>query len=289
MKAIKPYLLFALLILLSIILLSNKLIIWGIGVLAAALIILGIQQLIKLNVKVSLFEDKIIKLDEKNNELQIQNKKLVEENSFLKERHFQITQIKSILELNLFEIDTKFTRSISNQEKINNKIIKYFGSLSISLKAKYGIDCKELRFKYDKDNDVLAVVNINPKFLSFGNRKLEWDFFEIYEFRGQNILADRKWMTSDDLYKYADNLKEKYRVSIENSLEIGPEEFTWIYTPIKQNVESVIKILFKGLCENIEIVDEADNSFVQLEKLSFETPLEQKKLAGHSERQPDKD
>jgi hypothetical protein len=289
MKAIKPYLLFALLILLSIILLSSKLIIWGIGILAAALIILGIQQLIKLNVKVSLFEDKIIKLDEKNNELQIQNKKLVEENSFLKERHFQITQIKSILELNLFEIDTKFTRSISNQEKINNKNIKYFGSLSISLKAKYGIDCKELRFKYDKDNNVLAVANINPKFLSFGNRKLEWDFFEIYEFRGQNILADRKWMTSDDLFKYADNLKEKYRVSVENSLETGPEEFTWIYTPIKQNVESVIKILFRGLCENIEIVDKADNSFVQLEKLSFETPLEPNKLEGHHKQQPDKD
>jgi cell division protein FtsB len=84
---------------------SNKLIFWGIGVLAAALIILGIHQLIKLNVKVSLFEDNIKNLDEKNNSLQTQNKKLIEENRFLKERHFQITQIKSILEPNLFEID----------------------------------------------------------------------------------------------------------------------------------------------------------------------------------------
>jgi hypothetical protein len=289
MKSIKPYLIFALLVLLSIILLTNKLIIWGIGVLAAALIILGIQQLIKLNVKVSLSEDNIRKLDEKNNSLQIENKKLIEENSFLKERHFQIAQIKSILELNLFEIDTKFTRSISNQEKINDKNIKYFGSLSISLKAKYGIDCKELRFKYDKEHDILTVANINPKFLSFGSRKLEWDFFEIYEFRGQNILADKQWMTSEALYKYADTLKEKYRVSTENSLESGPEEFTWIHTPIKQNVESAIKVLFKGLCPNIEIVEEADNSFIQLEKLSFDAPLKKKKLEEHPERQPDKD
>jgi cell division protein FtsB len=278
MKTIKSYLIVAILVLLAIILISNKLIIWGIGVLTAALIILGIQQLIRLNVKVSLFEDNIKNLDEKNNALQTQNKKLAEENSFLKERHFQITQIKSILELNLFEIDTKFTRSIINQEKLNDKNIKYFGSLSISLKAKYGIDCKELRFKYDQENNVLKVANINPKFLSFGNRKLEWDFFEIYEYRGQNILADKKWMTSDDLYKYADTLKEKYRVSIENSLESGPEEFTWIHTPIKQNVENVIRILFSGLCPNIRVVEEADASFIQIDNLSFDSLAEQKKL-----------
>jgi hypothetical protein len=282
MKSIKSYLIVAALVLLSIILLSNKLIMWGVIVLAAALIILGIQQLIKLNVKVSLFEDNIKNLDEKNSTLQVQNKKLVEENSFLKERHFQITQIRSILELNLFEIDTKFTRSISNQEEIDYKNIKYFGSLNISLKAKYGIDCKELRFKYDQENNVLTVANINPKFLSFGNRKLEWDFFEIYEYRGQNILADRQWMTSDDLYQYANTLKEKYRVSTENSLESGPEEFSWIYTPIKQNVESAIKVLFKGLCPNIEIIDKADDSFIQLEKLSFDSDSEQKKLTEHT-------
>jgi hypothetical protein len=278
MKSIKSYLIVAALVLLSIILLSNKLIMWGIGVLAAALIILGIQQLIKLNVKVSLFEDNIKNLDEKNSTLQVQNKKLVEENSFLKERHFQITQIRSILELNLFEIDTKFTRSISNQEEIDYKNIKYFGSLNISLKAKYGIDCKELRFKYDQENNVLTVANINPKFLSFGNRKLEWDFFEIYEYRGQNILADRQWMTSDDLYQYANTLKEKYRVSTENSLERGPEEFTWIHTPIKQNVENVIKILFSGVCPNVKIVEEADNSFIQIDDLTFDVITDQKKL-----------
>lgn len=283
MKKIKPYLIVALLVIFSIILLSSKLVIWGIGVLAAALIILGIQQLINLNVKVSLFEGNIKNLDEKNNELQALNKKLAEENSFLKERHFQITQIRSILELNLFEIDTKFTRSVSNQEKLNDRDIKYFGSLSVSLKAKYGIDCKELRFKYDQENNVLTVANINPKFLSFGNRKLEWDFFEIYEYRGQNILADKQWMTSDALYKYADTLKEKYRVSTEKSLESGPEEFSWIYDPIKQNVESAIRVLFKGLCPNIEIAEEADNSFIQLEKLSFDTPSGQKKITEHKE------
>jgi hypothetical protein len=268
-KILKPYLIVLLLFVLAVILISSKLVLWGLGVLAAALVILGIQQLINLNVKLSLFENNIKNLDEKNNELLLLNKKLAEENNFLKERHFHITQIKSILELNLFEIDAKFRRSINNQEKVKNKDVKYFGSLSISLKAKYGIDCKELRFKYDKQNDILTVANINPKFLSFGNRKLEWDFFEIYEFRGQNILAEKQWMTSENLYKYADTLKEQYRVETEKALEQGPEEFAWIYKPIRQNVENVIKVLFKGLCNNIEIIDEADSTFIQLEKLSI--------------------
>jgi hypothetical protein len=269
MKFPKSYLIIAALVILAIILLTGKLIVWGLAVLGAALIILGIQQLIKLNVKVSLFEDNIKKLDEKNNDLAKQNKDLAEENNFLRERHFQVTQIKSILELNLFEIDTRFTRPITNREEYDGRDIKYFGSLSVSLKAKYGIDIKELRFKYDSDSDVLTVANINPKFLSFGTRKMEWDFFEIYEYRSQNIFADRKWMVSFDLYEYANKLKEKYRMSVENSIEKGPEEFEWIYKPIRQNVENAIRVLFKNMCPNIEITDKADDSFIPLEKLSF--------------------
>ncbi len=269
MKLPKTYLIIAALVVLSIILLTGKLIVWGLAVLGAALIILGIQQLIKLNVKVTLFEDNIKKLDEKNNALAKQNKDLAEENNFLRERHFQVTQIKSILELNLFEIDTRFTRPITNREEYDGRDIKYFGSLSVSLKAKYGIDIKELRFKYDSNSDVLTVANINPKFLSFGTRKMEWDFFEMYEYRSQNIFADKKWMVSFDLYEYANKLKEKYRMSVENSIEKGPEEFEWIYKPIRQNVENAIRVLFKNMCPNIEITDKADDSFIPLEKLSF--------------------
>jgi len=45
MKIIKSYLIVAILVLLAIVMISNKLIFWGIGVLSALLIILGIQQI----------------------------------------------------------------------------------------------------------------------------------------------------------------------------------------------------------------------------------------------------
>ena len=268
-KKNKHYLIFALIMILAIFLLTSKLILWGLAVFAGGLIFLGIQQLINLNVKVSQFQSNMDTLDQKNNDLLKQNIKLKEENNFLKDRHFQITQIRSILELNLFEIDTKFSRSVSRQEKINDRDIKYFGSMNVSLTAKYGIDCKELRFKYDGVNDVLSVGNINPKFLSFGNRKLEWDFFEIFEYKNIIPLTGKRWMVSDDLSQYAAGIKEEYRLNTENSLEKGPEEFAWIHTPVKNNVESLVKILFSGLCRNISIVDNPDNSFVQIDNLNL--------------------
>lgn len=277
-KKYRHYLIFALIIVLAIFLLFNKLIIWGVAVFAAGLIYLGIQQLITLNVKVSQFQSNIDDLDLKKNELQKLNLKLMEENNYLKDRHFRITQIRSILELNLFEMDTKFTRSVNKQVKINDRDIKYFGSLNVSLTAKYGIDCKELRFKYDAENDILYVSNINPKFLSFGNRKLEWDFFEIYEYKNIIPLTGKKWMACDDMADYTGKIKDEYRLSTEKSLEKGPEEFEWIYKPIKQNVESLVKILFSGLCRNIKIADQSDDSFVQIDNLTINELTGQKKL-----------
>jgi hypothetical protein len=266
-------------LLIAFILLANKLFIWGFVALGIGLIIFGIQQLIGLNVKVSKFQDRIEGLEEKNKSLVNQNSKLEEEISYLKERQFQIAKIKNILELNLFEVDTHFNRPISRKETIeDDREIKYFGSLNISLGAKFGVDCKELRFKYIPDNDELLVANINPKFLSFGNRKLEWDFFEIYEFRAQNSFAEKRWMTTDNLYKYANKVKEDYRLNTEKSLEKGPEEFEWIYTPIKQDVINTIKVIFGGICRKITIVDAADESFVSIEKIRFEALPEIKEI-----------
>lgn len=279
-KKNRQYLIVVLIIILAIFLLTNNLIIWGLIAFAAGLIILGIQQLINLNVRVSQFQSNIDTLDEKNSELLKQNMRLKEENSFLKDRHFQITQIRSILELNLYEIDTKFTRTVNKREKIDNRDIKYLGSLSVSLTAKYGIDCKELRFKYDEITDVLSVANINPKFLSFGNRNLEWDFFEILEYKNIIPLTGKRWMSCDDLSDYAGKIREEYRLSTEKSLVRGPEEFEWIHAPIKNNVENLVKILFSGLCRNIKIVDKSDSSFIELDKLTLNDISGQKKLGG---------
>lgn len=278
MTGIKRYLLVAGILLVAVILLANKLVIWGAAFIAAGLIILGIQQLIQLNVKVSKFEDNISGLQEKNQDLAKMNEKLIEENAFLKERHFQITQIKSILEMNLFEIDTRFKRTVNRTEMLNDREIRYIGSLGVSLKAKYGIDLKELRFKYMPESDELIVANINPRFLSFGNRKLEWEFFETLEYRRQLPLTTKRWMTSDDLAEKADRLKEEIRLETEHSLESGPEEFSWIMEPIRENVENTIRIMFRGICSNIRIAELADNSFVPLEGIRLERLEEQKKL-----------
>jgi hypothetical protein len=78
-------------------------------------------------------------------------------------------------------------------------------------------------------------------------------------------------MTTDNLYKYANKVKEEYRLNTEKSLEKGPEEFEWIYKPIMQTVINTIKGIFGSLCKNISIVDTADETFVPIEKLRFES------------------
>jgi predicted ATP-grasp superfamily ATP-dependent carboligase len=84
MTGIKRYLLVAIILLVAVILLANKLVVWGAAFIAAGLIVLGIQQLIQLNVKVSKFEDNISGLEEKNQGLSEDEQKLMEENAFLK-------------------------------------------------------------------------------------------------------------------------------------------------------------------------------------------------------------
>ncbi|MFZ2285706.1 MAG: hypothetical protein WAV93_01860 [Bacteroidales bacterium] len=278
MRSLRSYLLVIAILVVAVILLANKLVIWGVAFIAAGLIVLGIQQLIQLNVKVSRFEDSITGLEEKNRGLIKMNEKLMEENAFLKERNFQITQIKSILELNLFEIDTRIKRTLNKTEQFNDREIRYVGSLGVSLKAKYGIDLKELRFKYLPESDELIVANINPRFLSFGNRKLEWEFFETLEYRRQIPLTVKRWMTSDDLAERSEKLKEEIRLQTEQSLDCGPEEFAWIMKPIRENVENTIRIMFKGLFSNIRIAELADSSFMPLEAIRLDRLEEKNKI-----------
>lgn len=168
-------------------------------------------------------------------------------------------------------MDTSFKRTVNKSEVTDDREIRFIGSLATSLKAKYGIDLKELRFKYLPDSDELTAANINPSFLSFGNRKLEWEFFETLEYRKQLPLKVKRWMTSDDLAEKAEKLKEEIRLQTEHSLESGPEEFACIMEPIRENVENTIRIMFKGLCSNIRIAERAENGFVPLEAIRLDT------------------
>ena len=94
-------------------------------------------------------------------------------------------------------------------------------------------------------------------------------------------LATKRWMTSDDLPVKVERLKEEIRMQTEHSLESGPEEFSWIMGPIRENVESTIKIMFKGVCSNIHIAEHADNSFVTIENIKLDKLPDRKKLKNY--------
>jgi hypothetical protein len=47
-------------------------------------------------------------------------------------------------------------------------------------------------------------------------------------------------------------------------------------------VENAINVLFRSMCPNIVIIDEADESFIPIEKLSFNPEPVKKKLEQHT-------
>lgn len=89
MSSIKSCLPVIVILLVAVILLAYKLLIWGAMFLTAGLIVLGIQQLIQLNIKASRFEDNISGLEEKNQGLSALNEKLMEEIRLQKEHSLE--------------------------------------------------------------------------------------------------------------------------------------------------------------------------------------------------------
>ena len=79
-------------------------------------------------------------------------------------------------------------------------------------------------------------------------------------------------------------IKENIRVNTEKSLEKGPEEFSWIYAPIRQNAENTIRILFGGFFQKIKIVENFDKSFYCIDNLSSENYITRNSLKQNSDK-----
>jgi hypothetical protein len=46
-------------------------------------------------------------------------------------------------------------------------------------------------------------------------------------------------------------------------------------------VESAIKVMFRGVCKNILVADESDDSFIQIDRLTFDSRTDAKGIVEH--------
>ena len=253
-KSLRFYLITGLLLAIGLILLFNKIV-------AAGLIIIGIAAFIFLLWELFL-KEKEEQIDSLNKEIQ----RIKSENSSLKEdivelsnRKLNISEVNSILDLGLIEVDTNFKRTVNRELQEGDKNVQFIGVLHVDFIAKYGVDFRKLLFKIDEVRREICIANANPQFLSFSKRNCIWEIAEILEY---NIpfFGTNHWKTNPKLDKLANQIKEEIRLKTERETENGPSELDWIIRPLRKHVETAIELIIGVKGYNVRFTElDGDN------------------------------
>ena len=224
MKNTKLILSIIAIIAIAVLLILNKFLVYGLVLSGFAFVIYFLGNLFIKNK-----EEQIAALEKTIND----NKSRIQE---LEQKKMNISQITAILEFGLFEIDTVFHRIFNRS--IDDGRLKFQGTLKIDIKAKYGIDLKELRFK--PEGNTILVYNLNPKFLSFSKRECSWSFAETLEFV-KPVIGENNWRIRDrnDIVTLMEC--ETLRNQVEAEFENGIEELKWIEKPLQNQALNVLK------------------------------------------------
>lgn len=262
-KNLKVYLTLIAIIVIGTLLIFNELILYGLILIGSAFLIFSFWKIFLKKKQEEIFDlNKQLSLEKE------QKDSLLEENNELKNRKLNISEIKTILDLGLIEIDTNFTRTWNNSFKYSNRNVHFIGALQVNIIAKYGIDLKELKIKFDKGTNTVSVANINPKFLSFKDLDYDWKISEIMEYK-KVWVGTNHWRKSTELEGYAAQLKENLRKTIHQEVLNGPQELKWVLEPLRKQIENSLEILIGTVPDRkILIVDKFDESFLSIEEYS---------------------
>ncbi|MEC3906017.1 hypothetical protein VOI54_03250 [Tamlana sp. 2201CG12-4] len=263
LKNLKVYLILITIIIIGILLILNEFLLYGLVLFGVVILIFSFWKLFLKNK-----QEEISKLNEQLSEEKKQNDFLLEENKELKNRKLNISEIKNILDLGLIEVDTNFIRTWNNSTNHGNKKVHFIGALQVNIIAKYGIDLKELRIKFDKEENTISVANINPKFLSFKDLDYDWKISEIMEYK-QVWFGSGHWRKSIELEGFAAKIKEDLRKTIHQEVINGPNELKWVLEPLRKQIENSLEIIIGSVPgRKIRIVNKFDETYLPLDQYS---------------------
>ena len=189
------------------------------------------------------------------------------ENEELRHRKLNVTDINHIIELSLVEINTSFTRTYNEEIETDNKKIKFIGALKVQIKAKYGIDLKEMKLFFPKNENVVKVANVTPKFLSFSSRRFKWEISEMLEYK-EKVFGSDHWRSTKASENITKDIMEKKRQSLEEEIENSPEELAWIMEPLQKQIITSLEMILETSGRKVEIVDNFDKKYLSLEELN---------------------
>ena len=233
---------------------TNKFLVYGLVTVA---ILLGILLILKM-----VASEKDGKIDELEKRVKANDSRIKE----LENRKISVSRITSIAELGLMEVDSSFTRVFNRTYDDGKK--RFVGALRIDIKAKYGVDLKELRFKREAGR--VKVANLNPKFLSVTGRKCAWQIAETMELVEANQM-NRKLFGSEDYWrtrsrndKFTMEICDEITRQTESELENGIEELEWTEKIMRNQITAMLKLLFSPDTETV-VGTECDETFVAIE------------------------
>lgn len=185
------------------------------------------------------------------------------EHKEVKGQKLNISELKQMLDIGLIEVNTKLSRSWNQEFNENKRPVRFIGILNVDLVGRYGVELKEVKFKYDAMQNILYIANAVPRFLAFTKKTVTWKMAEILELK-KPLLGEDHWRTDSDWDRKLSELKEKHRLEVEAQIENGPEELNWVVTPLKRQIENALETIFSKSGCKVIIVDKEDGGFQAL-------------------------
>ncbi len=258
-KNLKIYLILAVVVVVSLLLILNKYAAYGILLLGATGVIYLLWETV-----IRSKEEKITELAGRLDKTSEQISHLQAENNELRSRRLNISELRDVLDLGLMQVNSSFTRTWNDKFEQGGRSLHFIGALEVKIIAKYGIDVHDLRLQYDREKNEVLVANVKPKFLSFNDFDYEWKIAEVMEYKTPLVGAGH-WRKSQELEVLARELKEKLRTKTHHEVKQGPAELEWVLDPLKKQIHGTLELLLGSPYRIVTFVDEADDSFKKLE------------------------
>lgn len=221
------------------------------------------------------FVQAITRRDLESETLKRENVKLKEK---LQEEHGRmISKIKTILELNVLEVECEVMKFFDRYFDRDNKEIgeslleqrgpgprkpvkRFLGAVTSKFNAKYGIDIQKVQVKRDDRARAIYVAGAEPHFTGPGQSGFQtrWAGSVGLHYWWGN------WSIDEASQKLESECQEKYRVAVEESLKNGPEQLEWVKGPLKKNIKLLLKEMIAPPGYSVELVENADKGFTPL-------------------------
>lgn len=204
-------------------------------------------------------DDLRTKLDQEENQLE----KVKEENKELRTRKLNVSAIRQILDVGLFEIDTNFTRTWNEEiETEMGKTVQFIGALKVDIIAKYGVDLNDLRIK--TEGDEVLIANMHLKSLSFTDLNYDWVISEVLEHK-KPYLGGNHRRTNPILELEANKIKERLQKKTHEEVKQGPEELEAITSILKKQLTHSVALLLGLKDDKVRFVEGFNEEFKTLE------------------------